>query len=540
MQYDIIIIGYGMVGNVAALLLHQQGLSVAVVERMDIRDTGVAKAGRVDSEVMRIFEQLNLRKEIERYCSPLEGSQIIARSGRVLVPINQAKQGDYAQMYGFYQPDVQRILQKAVANEKNIHVFDACEVNDISQNDEAVFVAALTNFKTKQLRLKGRYLLVCSGAQTPIAQLCELKFIDYRHSGHTLNVETRTAQPVATNRFAQTIYDLELPVTRISNSAHQQRWEFELQGRDINKENTPENVRRLIEQLLPQAFDIETVYLHQFDSKVLRQWHSNRIVFAGDAAHTMPPYLGMSLSAGIKDVYNLSWKLGLMCRGLSSDDILRTYKGERAPAAAHLISLNVWIQRLFGSSRLRFLRYCVPFIPKAFLRRQLDLSTKVDYGVVGTSSALRGRLLPAWNLSQSNNDTVAIDKLLGANFAVVGFDINPVDAIEVEFVALLATLRCTFLQICPKNKPLPEQNRYTKFVLDHNGEAQKYCTQHKAAFFIIRPDHLIFDAARDYIQLNDLLETMSEKLHLFTAQPQIKARPTDHDGDEDLFEEQSL
>lgn len=540
MQYDIIIIGYGMVGNVAALLLHQQGLSVAVVERMDIRDTGVAKAGRVDSEVMRIFEQLNLRKEIERHCSPLEGSQIVARSGRVLVPIDQAKQGDYAQMYGFYQPDVQRILQKAAAAEKNIHIFDGCEVNDISQNNDSVFVAALTNFKTKQLRLKGRYLLVCSGAQTPIAQLCELKFIDYRHSGHTLNVETRTAEPTETNRFAQTIYDLPLPVTRICHSAHQQRWEFELQGRDINKENTPENVRQLITKLMPQAFDIETVYLHQFDSKVLRQWHSNRIIFAGDAAHTMPPYLGMSLSAGIKDVYNLSWKLALMCRGLSTDDILRTYKGERAPAAAQLISLNVWIQRLFQSSRLRFLRYCVPFVPKAFLRRRLDLSTKIDYGILGTKSAVRGRFLPAWTLSQSNSDTVAIDKLLGANFAIIGFDINPVDAIEVEFVALLATLRCTFLQIFPKNKPLPEQNRYTKFVLDHNGEAQKFFAQNKATFFIVRPDHLVFDAARDYIQLNDQLEAMQEKLHLFAVQPLQKAFPTDHNEDEDLFEEQSL
>ena len=63
MKYDVIIVGFGLVGNVAALLLSQQGLSVVVVERLPLRDMGVAKAGRIDAEVMRIFEQLNLRTQ---------------------------------------------------------------------------------------------------------------------------------------------------------------------------------------------------------------------------------------------------------------------------------------------------------------------------------------------------------------------------------------------------------------------------------------------------------------------------------------------
>jgi 3-(3-hydroxy-phenyl)propionate hydroxylase len=555
MKYDVVIVGFGLVGNVAALLLSQQGLSVAVIERLPLRDMGVAKAGRIDGEVMRIFEQLNLRAAIDKIMSPLKGSQLIDHKGRVLTPISQESWGEYAPMYGFYQPDLQRILQKAAQSDKNIHIWEAAEVVDIEQNSEGVEIQCRpqdshkkepsSERSSERKTIKGQYLLVCSGVHTPIAELCELKYINYNYSGSTLNVETSTQEAISYPPFAQTIYDLSLPVTRICNNAHQQRWEFQVEKDNIDKKNisNPERLRELIESLLPKGtnFVIEAVHLYEFDSKILKQWHSGRIIFAGDAAHTMPPYLGLGLSGGIKDSYNIAWKLSLLCRGLATgDDLLISYKGERAAAARRLIELNIWVQRLFSASRLRFLRYLVPLLPKSFLRQRLDVSSYVAYGIVGTSYRLRGYGLPPWPLRSVSGHDMPLDKLLSPNFSIIGYDINPVDAIYTRFIEILASLRCNFLQILPKGESEAPAPRFCQWLHDSSGQAGEWFGKQKVKFIIVRPDHLIFDAARDYLQLDEQLAQLCQKMGLFATQIKRVAYPTDHTEVEDFFEEQAL
>lgn len=539
MKYDVIIVGFGLVGNVAALLLSQQGLSVAVVERLPLRDMGVAKAGRIDTEVMRIFEQLNLRTAIEKIMSPLKGSQLIDQKGRVLTPISQANWGDYAPMYGFYQPDLQRILQKSAQGDKNISVFEGSEVVDIEQNGEGVEIQCRLENSSERKTIKGQYLLVCSGLHTPIAELCELKYINYNNSGQTLNIETSTKQAIEYPPYAETIYDLSLPVTRICNNPHHQRWELQIEKEDIDKQSSPEQLRALIQSLLPKDtdFSIEAVYLHEFESKVLKQWHSGRIIFAGDSAHTMPPYLGLGLSAGIKDSYNIAWKLSLLCKGLASEELLISYKGERAAAARQLITLNMWVQRLFSASSLRFLRYLVPMLPKAFLRKQLDVSTYVAYGIVGTSHRLRGSGLPPWAFRSASSADTRLDKLLSPNFCVIGYDINPVDAIYCRFIEILASLSCHFLQLLPKGESDAPAPRFCQWLHDSSGAAGEWFAKEKVKFIIVRPDHLIFDAARDYLQLDAQLALLCQQMGLVATQIKTIAHPTDHTEVEDFFEE---
>ena len=57
---------------------------------------------------------------------------------------------------------------------------------------------------------------------------------------------------------------------------------------------------------------------------------------AGDAAHQHSPLNGHGLNAGIQDVHNLAWKLGLVRRGLARPALLDTYEEERRGAGLHI------------------------------------------------------------------------------------------------------------------------------------------------------------------------------------------------------------
>ena len=58
---------------------------------------------------------------------------------------------------------------------------------------------------------------------------------------------------------------------------------------------------------------------------------------AGDAAHAMPPWIGQGMSAGVRDVANLCWKLAAVLRGQAPEALLDSYEAERKP---HVIEVT--------------------------------------------------------------------------------------------------------------------------------------------------------------------------------------------------------
>ena len=58
-----------------------------------------------------------------------------------------------------------------------------------------------------------------------------------------------------------------------------------------------------------------------------------RLVFAGDAAHEIPPYGARGGNSGIQDADNLGWKLAAVLSGMATERLLATYDRERRQAA---------------------------------------------------------------------------------------------------------------------------------------------------------------------------------------------------------------
>ena len=63
-QYDVLIVGFSMLGNIAALLLAEYGLRVVVVEKRQLSDLLVSKTARIDDEVMLMMQQLGLKEAL--------------------------------------------------------------------------------------------------------------------------------------------------------------------------------------------------------------------------------------------------------------------------------------------------------------------------------------------------------------------------------------------------------------------------------------------------------------------------------------------
>ncbi|KAF8198354.1 FAD binding domain-containing protein [Mycena galopus ATCC 62051] len=76
-----------------------------------------------------------------------------------------------------------------------------------------------------------------------------------------------------------------------------------------------------------------------------------RIFIAGDACHTHSSKAGQGANAAMSDTFNLAWKIGYVVQKRAKPDILETYEQERRPYSLELIELDRKIFRLFDNHR---------------------------------------------------------------------------------------------------------------------------------------------------------------------------------------------
>ena len=100
---------------------------------------------------------------------------------------------------------------------------------------------------------------------------------------------------------------------------------------DTTKDNY--DFQGLMEQAAGFKFKCQLDYVGFWDLRiaVADKYRVGRVLIAGDAAHSHPPYGGYGLNNGLDDVVNLGWKLAARLHGWGSEALLDTYTEERQP-----------------------------------------------------------------------------------------------------------------------------------------------------------------------------------------------------------------
>jgi 4-hydroxyisophthalate hydroxylase len=106
----------------------------------------------------------------------------------------------------------------------------------------------------------------------------------------------------------------------------------------VGKGATIENfdVHALIERAAgaPVACTFEHVGFWDLRIDIADSCRRGRVLLAGDAAHSHPPYGAHGLNTGLEDAVNLGWKLAAVLRGWGGPQLLDSYPQERRPIFA--------------------------------------------------------------------------------------------------------------------------------------------------------------------------------------------------------------
>ncbi|MER6474070.1 bifunctional 3-(3-hydroxy-phenyl)propionate/3-hydroxycinnamic acid hydroxylase [Streptomyces collinus] len=440
---QVVIIGAGPVGVTAALLLARHGVHSLLLERhRDIYP--LPRAVVADDEICRILQSVGIHKEFAAVSRPAPGLRLLDPRHRLITEFPRSPHGHhgFAQTNMFDQPELERLLRDALARRPECELWSGVEAVSVTQPTDptaAIRVTYRRDGSDEEEHVWADAVLGCDGAASLTRQAIGAAWEDLHFEESWRVIDVRTSRPVHSWEGAEQICCATRPATYMRIGEDRYRWEFRL---DADEQLDGTDGRKRLRELVAPWVDLESDGLQDDDFQVIRQaqytfrarladrWRRGRIFLLGDAAHLTPPFVGQGLCSGLRDAYNLTWKLARVLRQGAHESLLDTYESERKPHARHLIRVAVAVGWAMtggqdrGAAVRRALVGTACRIPGVTAAVSRDLSPALSAGpLVRRRSRLTGRHLAGTICPQPwvrhEGEQVRLDDVLGNSFTVL-------------------------------------------------------------------------------------------------------------------------
>jgi 3-(3-hydroxy-phenyl)propionate hydroxylase len=315
---DVLVVGCGPVGAVLAARLGALGVRTEVVER-STEVHPLPRAVAADDEVQALLSRIApglLDGAVQDV-----GVRLLSASRRELGALRfPTGPSGHAGLALFSQPDVERRLRAHLAGLDAVTVRTGTSLVSWEQDGTGVR-ATLDDGST----VRASWLVGCDGASSFVRRSAGIAWRgrDLARPWLVVDVAGPVDRPVLTYTCDPTRPQVDMPLP----GGH--RWEW-LLGRD---EAAPDPVSLLQQDVDPAAVQVVRAVTYRYGARRAVTWQAGRVLLAGDAAHTMPPFAGQGLGAGIRDAWALA---GMLAVGDPSG-----YQRLRAPHVTAMTRLSL-------------------------------------------------------------------------------------------------------------------------------------------------------------------------------------------------------
>jgi len=529
---QIVIVGAGPTGLVAANLLGKAGIATLVLERQ----AGLANKPRaitIDDEGLRICQAIGLADEIGAQLQLNVGAYYVSKKRLLAQVAPQEQPNGYPLISTFYQPDLEAALLRGLARFPHVEVRFEHTVEALAQDAEGVTLTVRGHDDRPQ-DIHAAYVLACDGGKSRLRQALDItlrppQFRDLFSAPLSLKSPVARSQQKRRNTAQRwlvidssdhnkphdhiTFYcNPARPAVHVQAPKMYRRWEFMLKPgereEDFSDEKTIAAMITQAKATLPAHLQLVEEEPAQINRKVVYRFYATiatafshgRVFLAGDAAHLMPPFGGQGMNSGLRDVYNLCWKLKLVIEGQASDQLLASYQQERYPHVAQMILFSALLGKLIMPTNplLAWLRDTffrsigqIPFVRVQFTEMRVKPQPRYNTGCLlpTKQTKLVGHPLPQPYVLQ-NGVRVRLDDTLGDDFVLLRLYENPKDA----FIALQddewAGPGLRFVCVQPESA-MDDDEHGDGSVRDCDGVLAKFLGNRRDIFVLVRPDRYV-------------------------------------------------
>lgn len=500
MQVDVIISGCGPVGALTGNLLGQMGVKTLLLER-DVAPHGEPRAFSCDDEGLRIYQATGLLDQLMKDMRETRFAEYVGGSGKRFAEVHT---GDtdfgfgHTPLWFFHQPLLEGALRDGFRRFPHVELRQGVAFESVEQRDGGVTVHYRDVASGELHTVRARYLLACDGARSSVRKALGIPMSGKAYGEPWLAVSgTIEGEAPDICRF---VCDPKRPAFVATGAVNQLRWEFMMLPGETREElEKPETIGKLIAPYIdPKRVRIERAQVYTFHCLSAARWREGNVFLLGDAAHTMPPFMGQGLVSGMRDAANIAWKLKRVIHGQAPEALLDTYEQERRSHVAGVQKLCVNVGRLFlarnpmvATARDVLMR-TIQKIPsvrdfiQGFKFKQPPIHEQGFY--LGG----KGEYFIQPRVKLESGDEVLLDDALGHDFTVM----CRWDAPEEQLVRareLADSLGGRLVTFRPE-KEAPKSA--AESLVDFTGKLTEWFSRQAADVVVLRPDRFVFGAVK--------------------------------------------
>lgn len=519
---DVAILGAGPVGLTIANYLSKQGLKVTVIEQLDTL-IDYPRAIGIDDESLRTIQSLGLIDQVLPHTTPNHAMRFLTPKGHCFADIQpMTREFGFSRRNAFIQPQVDNILLQALKQYKKTEVLFSRQLTHFNQDASSVTLSIQTKDGSQE-KIDAQYLIACDGGNSIVRRNLGIGF-DGKTAPNQWIVIDLENDPLATPH----IYLCCDPVRPYVSAALPngiRRFEFMVMPGETQEElSQSESIAKLLSKVLPTTEGIEVirqrVYTH--NARIADRFRVDRILLAGDAAHIMPVWQGQGYNSGMRDAFNLAWKVALVVQGKATSELLDSYQIERKDHAQAMIDLSVMAGHVLAppkrwhgvvrDSIAYALNYIKP-VKQYLLEMRFKPMPKYHNGALLTnqdSYSPVGKMFIQPQIQLKSGKIVLLDEVLENNFAIIAWGVDPKWGLSEVTMKQWQMLGVKFIQVIPSvqlKNPTRESYDNVITIGDMGTEIRTWFGKTNESIVILRPDRFV--AA---LTIPQALEITSQKL----------------------------
>lgn len=352
-QFDISIVGGGMVGAAIALALSQAGLQVALIEKLPVSE--------FDSQSPADLRVSSINLASEAWLNQLGAWQALEQMRLCPYQRLQAFEQSHS-IVTFNAADIKRshlghivennLLQLALWQQfgANVRLFCPSSVTALTQTADS---ATLTLDSGEQLN--SALVIAADGGNSQLRQLAGIGTNGWQYSQACLVALINTAYPqqdVTWQQFTPSGPKAFLPLCGQQGSVVW--YEDAVKVKQLAALSPAQLTQQLLKDFPAQLGEVEVVASAWFPLARMdaNRYYAGRVVLAGDAAHTINPLAGQGVNLGFADARLLT-ELIIDARRHNSDigsaPLLQSYQRKRKPANLLMMSAMDGFYQVFGN-----------------------------------------------------------------------------------------------------------------------------------------------------------------------------------------------
>ncbi len=529
-EYDVIVAGYGPVGETCANLLGYYGIKALILDKE--KDAyPLPRAITWDAECQRAMSHCNFLTEVKT--RKIRGVDNKDANKKSILKITMDGFDTYNYQHSIlfiHQPQFDEAHRTNAKKYQTNTIRTGNEILSVEQSN-GVVNCTYKDIKTgEETNTNSRYLLACDGANSTVRKLnkIELKTLDADETWMVVDGYTKSGFDCFSDIDAIQYCNPLRPTTIIQGVDDCFRFEIAFMPGDTIDEIQKEAVfRKYIDQWIgDNEVEFTRTAVYSFHAADAVKWRHENIFLLGDAAHQMPPFMGQGMNSGCRDAENLLWKINGVLNGLYSPRILQTYESERKPHVARITRGAIKMGGVINAkSKLK------AFIRNTLLRTQGFFKGKENIFPVlnGNRLGMGVHRMPKIknvsieryyfneiNVHIYSGKTLSTDNILGKNFGIILNNFSGNKNISKNNLDLLNRHNFKIINITSSYG----HSNYEHYVdcQETHKDMQIYCNKFECNGVILRPDKYVFDLLNFNISdsldiiINNVLSNIRDKI----------------------------